>query len=194
MEGWLQEVLSEEFHIDAQDGSPEQVSRRQPGSWWWTGGWLPMFFTRLYPALHLMLLCSVAAALSSSAAFQMGRLLCTLYTDVFKNKDFAGLHKMIRSQTDVGRRLVEARRIGAAESDRHNRLMELENEVDSDFEEGDEDAEDGDASAAIGGLAVSSGAQAEPEPVEEKTAEQLADEADGWETVPKKAGKKGGKK
>lgn len=29
VEGWLQEVLSEEFHIDAQDGSPEQVRQSQ---------------------------------------------------------------------------------------------------------------------------------------------------------------------
>lgn len=156
VEGWLQEVLSEEFHIDAQDGSCEQ----------------------------------------------MGRLMCTLYRDVYKLKDFSGLHKMIRNQSDVSRRLVEARRIGTTESDRHNKLAELEYETDASEEDGEEEeAAAGMAGLAVGSSSSSSAAAAsaapipEPEPVEEKTAEQLQDEADGWETVPKKTGgKKGGKK
>ena len=170
VEGWLQEVLSEEFHIDAQDGSCEQ----------------------------------------------MGRLLTTLYRDVFGNPpNFRGLHTMIRTQSEVSKRLMEARRIGTAESDRHNRLVELEEEVDgSDMdEEGEDDDDDteerkeGDAAAdgvaalnigsssSSSSAAPSSAASAAAAPVEEKTAEQLQDEADGWATVPtKKGGKKGGKK
>lgn len=167
VEGWLQEVLSEEFHIDAQDGSCEQ----------------------------------------------MGRLLTTLYRDVFGNPpNFRGLHTMIRTQSEVSKRLMEARRIGTAESDRHNRLVELEDEVDgSDMDEEGEDEEDeaeegkeGDAAAAgVAGLALGSSSSSSAAPSsaasapvpEEKTAEQLADEADGWATVPtKKGGKKGGKK
>jgi hypothetical protein len=112
---------------------------------------------------------------------------------------------MVRSQSEVSRRLAEARRIGQAESDRHNRLMELEAEAESDLEEGEEGEEGeeegaGDAaSAAVASLSVSdasaaAAAAAAAPPAEEKTAEQLADEADGWETVPKKGGRKGGKK
>ena len=136
----------------------------------------------------------------------MGRLLCTLYRDIYKLKDFSGLHRMIRNQSDVSRRLVEARRIGTAESDRHNQLAELENETDSsDVEGGDEAPTAGMAGLGLGSSSSSSSSSAapasaasaastEPEPEEVKTAEQLQDEADGWETVPKKAGKKGGKK
>lgn len=105
---------------------------------------------------------------------------------------------MHRTQSDTARRLLEARRIGNAESDRHNRLLELEADAEDDFSEGDEEEDDADGAAnGMSGLAVSSSSAAPPvipeEPVEEKTAEQLQDEADGWETVPKK-GKKGGRK
>ncbi len=149
--------MSEEFHIDAQDGSCEQ----------------------------------------------MGRLLCTLYTDVMKKSDFTGLHRMLRQQTDVSRRLLEARRLGQAESERHALLVKQQEEDASDMDEDGEDGEEedggeGGAAAALAGLGLSgaSASAAAAEPVEEKTAEQLQDEADGWETVPKKGGggKKGGKK
>jgi len=148
VEGWLSEVLADEFHVDAQDGSPEQ----------------------------------------------MGRLLCTLYTDVFIKKDFTGLHRMMRSQSEVTRRMMDARRIGQAESDRHARLVEQQEADDDDFSEGDEEEDDGAAGSGSAGASASAAAAAPPpEPVEEKTAEQLQDEADGWEVAGKK-GKKGGKK
>ena len=155
VEGWLCEVLAEEFHIDAQDGSPEHVAR----------------------------------------------LLCTLYDDIFKKSDYAGLHRMHRTQSETSRRLLEARRIGQAESDRHNRLIELEQEAESDFSEGEEeDADADDTARRVDDLSLAGASSSSSQPpvipeelVEEKTAEQLQDEADGWETVPKK-GRKGGKK
>jgi hypothetical protein len=156
VEGWLAEVLAEEFHIDAQDGSPEHIAR----------------------------------------------LLCTLYHDIYKKADFTGLHRMLRTASDTQKKLLEARRIGQSESDRHNEAMEKEAEEENDIDEedGEDDEEDTtDVTSGVAGLSVgsssssSAAAAAIPEEVEQKSAEQLQDEADGWETVPKK-GKGKGKK
>jgi Mg-chelatase subunit ChlI len=154
VEGWLSEVLADEFHVDAQDGSPEQI----------------------------------------------GRLLCTLYDDVFRKRDFTGLHRMFRTQNEVARRQMEARRIGQAESERHEQLVRQQEDDDDDLSEGDEEGgeeEDGGAAGASSSSAGAGASAAAAEPVveeEQKTAEQLQDEADGWEVAGSKGKKKGGKK
>jgi Mg-chelatase subunit ChlI len=150
VEGWLSEVLADEFHVDAQDGSPEQI----------------------------------------------GRLLCTLYDDVFRKRDFTGLHRMFRTQNEVARRQMEARRIGQAESERHAQLVSQQEDDDDELSEGDEEGEEEDGAGASSSSAGAGASAAAAEPVveEEKTAEQLQDEADGWEVAGSKGKKKGGKK
>jgi len=139
----------------------------------------------------------------------MGRLLCQLYRDVFINHDYTGLHRMVRSQGEVARRMMEARRIGQAESERHRQETGEDEYEFSDVEEGDEEEGDGEnetdeAASGVAGLSISGGSNAAAssssstvrsrnDPIEEKTEEQLQLESEGWETVPKR-GRKGGRK
>lgn len=152
---WLAEVLLNDFHTDAQDGSCD---------------W-------------------------------MGRLLCQLYLDVMTKQDFAGLKKMIRSKNEIDKAMKRARQLGDAESKTYQQKYEeqqIQDEDDdgddiSEGEENDEAKQHDDNDQKLDSLDInaSSSSSSAAEPVEEKTAEQLQDEADGWETVPKRGKGKG---